>query len=71
MVIEHMQFHLHYSLLLGLSKNISLFFLWTTRLYLFQRINMTNKKYHTVGTVKKSNRKIVERGNRYLYHTDT
>jgi hypothetical protein len=41
----------------------------TTRLYLFQRIKMTNKKYHTVGTVKISNRKIVERGNGYLYHT--
>jgi hypothetical protein len=24
-------------------------------LYLFQRIKITNKKYHTVGTVKKSN----------------
>jgi len=36
---------------------------------LLQCAKMKNKKYHTVGTVPKSNRKIVERGKVYTPNT--
>ena len=50
---------------------------WTTFLVLrfnkgmdTYRSKMKNKKYHTVGTVPKSNRKIVERGNIDIHNTE-